>query len=103
MNSIDADKIIAHIAQQVVGTAFTDRAQKELAGRIVAALEPVRELIEKATALTEKLKAIHANPRYQSVWMVSQIHVGQYEGPKYDEEQDAMDAALARLAALGEE
>lgn len=49
---------------------------------------------EAALALVEKLDLIHANPEYQSVWILSANHGRPYAGPTYSEELAALKAAL---------
>ena len=51
-----------------------------------------------AQALLDRLTAVHADPAYESVWVVSQMHVGPYAGPTYTEELDALRRALAEHA-----
>lgn len=49
-------------------------------------------------ALVEQLDRVHADPVYQSVWTLSQIHNGSYRGPTYTREleyaRQALTAAL---------
>lgn len=47
-----------------------------------------------AKAFVEKLHAIHADEKYQSVWTISQIHVGPYQGPNYIKELEELEKAL---------
>jgi hypothetical protein len=51
-----------------------------------------------AQALVDRLTAVHADPAYESVWVVSQMHVGPYAGPTYTEEMLALRRALAEHA-----
>lgn len=46
-------------------------------------------------ALVERLDVVHADPTYQTVWVLAQIHGAPYEGPKYDVELSAARAALS--------
>jgi len=55
-----------------------------------------------AQALLDRLTAVHADPAYESVWVVSQMHVGPYAGPTYTEELDALRRALAEPAPCPE-
>jgi hypothetical protein len=48
-----------------------------------------------AIALVLKLRAIHEDPQYRGVWMLSQAHGGQYTGPNYKDELAALESALA--------
>jgi len=52
------------------------------------------EIEHAARALRDRLKAIHDDPVYQSVWTVNQIHTGPYKGPTYTAELEALDRAL---------
>lgn len=47
-----------------------------------------------ALALRDKLKAIHDDPAFKSVWVVNQLHTGPYRGPTYTAELAELDAAL---------
>ncbi len=59
-----------------------------------------RSGIERAAkALIDKLNAIHADPRYQSVWQIAMIHAGNYSGPNYEAELKQLTSALALLPA----
>lgn len=51
---------------------------------------------EAAQALVEKLALIHADERYIAVWMHSCQRIGQYTGPNYITELDALRVALAK-------
>ncbi|HSE03749.1 MAG TPA: hypothetical protein VLK35_06295 [Methylomirabilota bacterium] len=59
-----------------------------------AAQAEIARLREAATALLVKLDAVHADGRYAAVWQISQMHVGPYDGPKYEVEMAALRAAL---------
>jgi hypothetical protein len=50
---------------------------------------------EAANALCAKLREIHADSRYLSVWTLHQNHHGQYTGPKYVDELAVLEAALS--------
>lgn len=50
-------------------------------------------------ALEAKLRLIHDDPRYKAVWQSSQIHIGRYEGPQYEEELDRVTAILTAHCA----
>ena len=54
-------------------------------------------MAEALKALLDQLDAVHADPRYRSVWEVSQLHVGPYNGPTYTAEYEAARAALAAM------
>ncbi len=56
-------------------------------------------LEQRARELAEKLRAIHDDPLYQAVWASAHNHGINYaNGPKYDKELEALEAAL-RLSA----
>lgn len=57
-------------------------------------IEQLRPIANAAMALRDKLKAIHVDAAYQSVWTVNQLHAGPYRGPTYTDELAALDAAL---------
>ena len=68
-------------------------AMTEVDGPIMATLvannDALRAVLE---GLVDRLEEIHADPAYQTVWTVNQIHAGPYRGPTYAE-------ALARAKA----
>lgn len=47
-------------------------------------------LHDAAKELVLKIKAIHANEEYKSVWALAAIHGNPYVGPKYDQEIKAL-------------
>jgi hypothetical protein len=52
-------------------------------------------LLAAARALCERLKVIHDDPLYLSVWTSAWNHGINYEnGPKYDKELEALEAAV---------
>ena len=51
-------------------------------------------LLEAAKALVNKLQQIHANPIYQGVWSIAQIHTGPYNGPTYVDELSELEKAI---------
>jgi len=65
--------------------------------RLLVEAMALRAVREAATALLAKMDAVHADPRYVSVWTVNQIHMGPYTGPKYDDEMTDLRAALSPL------
>jgi hypothetical protein len=56
--------------------------------------ERLLDVARKARALSDKLEAIHDDPRYQAVWMSYQVHGGNYLEPTYMNELDALRKAL---------
>jgi len=71
-------------------------ARAEAAEAALVAERGARERIEGALrGLVSRLDAIHDDPAYQSVWTVSQLHVGPYRGPTYVAELATARAALA--------
>lgn len=62
--------------------------------------EAAPSLKEAATRFVEKLRLVHADARYQSVWTVAQLHIGPYTGLKYDEELEALKKALVLEAVF---
>lgn len=69
------------------------RAEKDL----IAAYPKIIELCEALEGLIQKLDAVHADPKYMTVWRIAQLHQGPYDGPKYTDE-----FARARRALNGE-
>ena len=59
--------------------------------------------LESAHKMLAKIDAVHADDRYLTVWLISQLHAGPYTGPKYELEMQVLRAALAALAAGREE
>ena len=58
------------------------------------AAAPVVDLRAPLETLVNKLHAVHADPRYITVWAQYANHGGTYSGPSYKEELDAAQAAL---------
>jgi hypothetical protein len=54
---------------------------------------------EDLGALVNRLDVVHKNPAYESVWIVSHLHVGPYAGPAYTEELERARQALADTTA----
>lgn len=50
---------------------------------------------DAARALTEKLRTVHNDSRYQGAWATAQLLQGQYDGPQYDKELSALESVLA--------
>lgn len=63
-------------------------------------IEQLRPIANAAMALRDKLKAIHDDAAYQSVWTVNQLHAGPYQGPTYTDELAALDAALDAIPSV---
>jgi len=65
---------------------------------LITALDEARaeaaRLREALSALTNKLEAVHADSRYETVWRIAHLHIGPYEGPQYDKELLAARQAL---------
>jgi hypothetical protein len=57
----------------------------------------VQELLAALKQLVERLKQVHADPAYLSVWTVNRIHCGPYKGPQYVKELEAASAAVAKV------
>ena len=57
----------------------------------------VQELSRALDTLITKMDSVHADPRYVSVWGISQMHIGPYDGPEYDAELNAAREALVRV------
>ena len=60
----------------------------------------LRHIEAAARALRDKLKAIHDDPAFKSVWVVNQLHTGPYQGPTYTAELAELDRALEPFAAV---
>jgi hypothetical protein len=58
-----------------------------------------QDVREAAQRLVAKLDIVHDDPAYQSVWTLHQVHGGQYSGPQYAEELEALRLALAGVAS----
>lgn len=56
-----------------------DSMLKEHAGREGVLYDALKDLLDR-------LDVVHEDERYKSVWQISQLHVGQYKGPTYEEE-----------------
>lgn len=53
-----------------------------------------KRLREALEGLVNQLMKVHNDPRYMSVWTLSQVHQGPYDGPTYGTELMAAKAAL---------
>jgi hypothetical protein len=67
---------------------------------ILSAASPSAGVTEAANALCAKMREIHEDSRYLSVFTLHQLHHGPYAGPNYVDELAALEAALS--AAKGE-
>jgi hypothetical protein len=54
-------------------------------------------LVKAANKFVKKIDMVHNDPAYYGVWATSQMHIGEYKGPKYDGELDELKAALAEV------
>jgi hypothetical protein len=71
------------------------RAWEIEAARALSAPPPGEErLREAAKRLVAKIDVVIADPTYERVWVGAQLHEGPYQGPQYDDELDALRAAL---------
>ena len=50
----------------------------------------VVRLIVAANRLVNKLDRVHADPKYQSVWSINQLHAGPYDGPTWTNELEEL-------------
>lgn len=50
--------------------------------------------VEAARKLVEKLELIHKDSKFQSVWIINQMHAGPYTGPTYENELAELKKAL---------
>lgn len=55
-----------------------------------------------ANDLVERLEAVHADPKYQGVWFVAQLHQGPYDGPTYTAELATLKMLLSEKASESE-
>jgi hypothetical protein len=100
------DAVAALIAYFYKLCSAKDRCQKEATERqaridaLEAEVARLREVQEKASALVARLKYVHDDPKYQSVWTLAQVHGYPYIGPKYTDELNALNAALAEGGKL---
>lgn len=62
----------------------------------VEALEAVKTACQ---LLCDRLRTVHGDPVYMSVWTLSQLHFGPYQGPFYNTELEHAEALLAHLQA----
>lgn len=56
------------------------------------------EIISAAAGLVEALNTVHNDPAYQSVWTISQMHIGTYRGPRYTKALESLVTALSKVA-----
>ena len=55
------------------------------------------DVADKADWLLKRLDDVHADPAYQSVWTLNQLHGGEYRGPRYSDQLTALREALASI------
>ena len=58
-------------------------------------------LREAAEKFVKQIDMIHEHPQYKAVWDSHYVHGGQYKGPQYKVELDALRAALSSTATPG--
>mgnify|MGYP003577201455 CR=1 FL=1 len=51
-------------------------------------------LREAAQKFVAQLDLVHNDETYKGVWMIAHLHLGQYSGPKYADELEALRNAL---------
>ncbi len=56
-----------------------------------------RSHYEALVALVNRLREVHSDDAYKSVWTINQIHAGPYQGPTYTEE---LEAAMVSIACV---
>jgi len=97
---MDADVSLDPAEQGEVRALETALAAMKERDALAAEVERLRRVEKAAKGLTTQLHAVHRDHRYYAVWQLAQQHMGQYQGPQYGREQDALDAALAAREAL---
>lgn len=60
------------------------------------AIEKARVLVKAIKGLTQQLDRVHSDPTYENVWRIAQMHIGSYQGPKYEKEMEEAKEALAQ-------
>ena len=80
------------------GTNFAHDASEAnaLYATLRAYLEESRKVEEIASVFVAKMDEIHADPRFNGVWVFAHTHGQSYTGPTYGSELDALRAALPR-------
>lgn len=68
---------------------FVAEAKEELAAKDAA--------IAAARALYDKMQVVYQESEYSSIWGLAHSHFGEYKGPNWIAEQDALAAALKVL------
>jgi hypothetical protein len=63
--------------------------------RVVNSYPRYEQMREALADLVNVLDKIHADPNYQAVWQLNQLHHGPYCGPQYDAELNRARKALA--------
>mgnify|MGYP001608579524 CR=1 FL=1 len=72
------------------------RDKAALADKLKAENERLRAV---STALTSKLRVIHEDEQFRTVWQIAHIHLGPYDGPTYTQELADLERALEQGAA----
>lgn len=77
-----------------LGEAEAQRDQAEHERQMSLLQQQLDRLRDALGALVDRLAYVHQHPQYVSVWVISQAHVGPYQGPNYIEELDDAKALL---------
>lgn len=73
-------------------------ADTQLGKAAEAARDRIAQLEAATKAFLETIDKVHASQEYQSVWLLSQIHNGEYTGPSYSDALWELRKALANDA-----
>jgi len=84
-----------HLATSPVVHVPSFQAGWDERGADVERLERERDALREALGgLVARLDEIHGDSRFQSVWMMAEVHGNPYTGPTYENELNAARAAL---------
>lgn len=96
-NTCSASRHVLLIGEHLAKGKLCPMLQEEPEHCAASLLATVAALYELRTALGNLIKQldfVHGSPEFRSVWTVSHIHVGPYDGPKYEDELNAARVAL---------
>ena len=102
LEAFAAPWVKAAVDQQKLGMSWMDKAKNGEADRDTLRARNVA-LVEAFSALITRLDVVHADPRYQGIWVSAMVHGIKYDEPTYTDQLAAARAALAADAKAGED
>ena len=89
LDRIDFQSFINYPTLPLATIGEAANALRDVAAELTVLRAKVKSQAEALNGLVHRLDEVHADPAYQSVWTLSQLHNGPYKGPQYVEELEA--------------